>query len=132
MPCEKLRGINNSITFDLSEVDDFTVVTKTWIINELIYQKHYYFLPEMAVYDVYSKSKKAINNMLPLWVEQGYVELCPGETISYTQVCDKIIGLIDPQTKIIGYDSYHAKDIVDTLNNRYKRLPLVSLKQSSL
>jgi phage terminase large subunit-like protein len=69
----------NVLAFDLSEINDFTVVSKCWPLKDgTFYIHHYYFLPELTIYDVYTKSKRKINHLLPDWVDKGLIETCPG------------------------------------------------------
>lgn len=123
------------ITFDLSEVSDFTVVTQTWrhLINDqpIFIQKHKYFLPEYQIYDIYAVSQKNVNKLLPLWQEENRIELTPGSTVNYLIVSDYIQSLIEPNLRLVGYDSWHASSIVERLEKN-KRIPLISLKQNGM
>lgn len=107
---------------DLSERSDLTAWVKIFKCES---GKHYivphFWLPEDGIDELERNDSAPYRN----WAEHGYMTICPGASINYRMVMDRITD--DAKTfriKQIGYDRYQASMIRDELTEKHQVTPV--------
>lgn len=107
---------------DLSERSDLTAWVKVFKTPE---GKHYlvphFWLPADGVDELERNDSARYRD----WAEQGWMTLCPGPTINYKMVLEKIVEDAKKyKIKQIGYDRYQASMIRDELKDKHGIEPI--------
>lgn len=100
------------VAMDLSVCDDFSVV----VYNVYSRQQKKFFLwldcyiPEEAL------KEHANKELYKVWVENGWLNVCPGAVISQTMIVEDVLRRNRQVTILqIGYDAYKAQEVVNGL-----------------
>jgi phage terminase large subunit-like protein len=101
------------VAMDLSVCDDFSVVVYN-VYNRP--QKKFFlwldcYIPEEAL------KEHANKELYKVWVENGWLKVCPGAVISQTMIVEDVL-MRNRQVTIlqIGYDAYKAQEVVNALS----------------
>ena len=101
------------VAMDLSVSDDFSVVVYNVYHRA---QKKFYlwldcYIPEQTLKD------HANRELYKVWVENGWLRVCPGAVISQTMIVEDVLKR-NRQVRIlqIGYDAYKAQEVVNALS----------------
>ena len=101
------------VAMDLSVCDDFSVVVYN-VYNRP--QKKFYmwldcYIPEEAL------KEHANKELYKVWVENGWLKVCPGAVISQTMIVEDVLKRNRKVTILqIGYDAYKAQEVVNALS----------------
>ncbi|MCX4275826.1 MAG: terminase large subunit [Candidatus Gastranaerophilales bacterium] len=115
---------------DLSRTIDLTAACILFRLpgDETIYVKHMYWLPE----DLLEKRAKEDNIPYELWHKQGYLRLCPGNTIRTDDVVDWFYEFYEEYEIYLsycGYDSWSARNFVDNMKFKFGEEPMIPVIQ---
>lgn len=111
---EALKGRPEAmVAMDLSVCDDFSVVVYN-VYNRP--KKKFYmwldcYIPEEAL------KEHANRELYKVWVEAGWMKVCPGAVISQTMIVEDVLKRNRKVTILqIGYDAYKAQEVVNALS----------------
>lgn len=111
---EALKGRPEAmVAMDLSVCDDLSVVVYN-VYNRP--QKKFYmwldcYIPEEAL------KEHANRELYKVWVEAGWMKVCPGAVISQTMIVEDVLKRNRKVTILqIGYDAYKAQEVVNALS----------------
>lgn len=111
---EALKGRPEAmVAMDLSVCDDFSVVVYN-VYNRP--QKKFFlwldcYIPEEAL------KEHANRELYKVWVEAGWMKVCPGAVISQTMIVEDVLRRNRKVTILkIGYDAYKAQEVVNALS----------------
>ena len=115
--------------FDLSAVSDFTSFRLVWWLDGTLYTWGTRYLPEAAV-----RPRTERNNVpYTRWTQTEFmgrplITVTPGDVVDYAWIEKDIrAALADFNVKAIGFDSWHAQDLVNRL--MADGAPLVEVRQ---
>ncbi len=115
-----IKGLPCSIGLDLSKVNDFSAVTKYFLVDGVYVARHKFFIPENQI----EEKMKTDSILIKDWIEKGFIIATPGDVIDYDYILKEI-----KDTEIIlgiGYDPYNSKYIIENLPEKL----LIPLGQS--
>jgi phage terminase large subunit-like protein len=101
------------VAMDLSVCDDFSVVVYN-VYNRP--QKKFFlwldcYIPEEAL------KEHANKELYKVWVENGWLKVCPGAVISQTMIVEDVLRRNRQVTILqIGYDAYKAQEVINALS----------------
>ena len=99
---------------DLSRVDDFTALAKTYIFpNNTIYTTQHYYIPQDNVYERESELRVPLTK----WILEGHITATPGATINYDYIQKDILENIDKGVQEVCYDPYKAATLIQNIEN---------------
>jgi len=118
------------IGIDLSLTDDFTAVSRLYLLPENRYHvKTIFFVPKSNV----KAREKELRIPLASWVLHGYVYATEGDTIDLDYVYNYLLPLIDGELEVeICYDPYRAKGFVNRLENEAGFYDNISIRQGAV
>jgi len=99
---------------DLSRVDDFTALAKTYIFpDNTIYTTQHYYIPQDNVYERESELRVPLTK----WILEGHITATPGATINYDYIQKDILENIDKGVQEVCYDPYKAATLIQNIEN---------------
>ncbi len=99
---------------DLASVGDIAAMVLVFKEEEQYYIKPYFWCPEEKVKERYIKGETFYQD----WVDQGYLDITPGNVIDYSYIRKKIADLNELYyIKQISFDRWNASEIVQNLEN---------------
>lgn len=113
-PLEELATYPSVLSFDLSKVSDFTVLTMYtwWPEKEKYVANHWFYIPEEQ-----AVNKAEENILVKTWIESGQIILTPGPTVDYTFIAGKIAELYKSHNVLaVAYDRYQSKFVLEHLS----------------
>jgi phage terminase large subunit-like protein len=98
--CRVFAGLDLSTTTDLTAL----VLAGCEALTEVWHILPFFFLPEEGI----AERARSDRVSYDVWVEQGYIELTPGTTVSYEFLAQRLLELIDDYNiKKIAFDRYN-------------------------
>lgn len=99
---------------DLSSTTDLTCATCLIVKNKQKYVLQQYFIPSQHL------QKKIKDDKIPydIWEQQGYVTICEGSKVNYTDVTEWFLKLnseYEISTAFIGYDPWNSNYWIDEM-----------------
>ena len=116
--------------FDLSQTTDLTSAVILVKQNDKYYILSKSWMPE----DVFQKRMHEDKVPYDLWINSGYLDLCQGNKINYTDVYNWFVETTKKynlKMYRIGYDPYSAQYLVDDLRNYYGKDVLDEVRQGT-
>lgn len=115
------------VSFDLSVWDDFSAVC--YEIYDAEHQKFHFHVDYYLPSGTLGRHQRA--SLYREWVKQGYLKLLPGDVIDYGRIVEDIIARNGKLLIAgIGYDPYHSKEAVNTLQAAGAGNVLTPIKQT--
>lgn len=109
---EELKAAKCYGGFDLSGNRDFTAFALVFDLEECLYLKTYFYLPEEAIRD--NSHRDGVNYME--WVNDGFLKLTPGEVIDYKYLEKEIEGICkNYDVDSIAYDPWKFEALRQSL-----------------
>lgn len=115
---------------DLSRTTDLTSACIGFMLpdSDTVYYRHMYWLPEDTLEIRLEEDKVPYD----VWIEKGYMRLCEGNTISYSDVV-KWFKEVQDETGcylyLVGYDSYSANYFVEDMQDTFGKSTMVAVPQ---
>ncbi len=105
---------------DLSRTTDLTSACIIFRLKDdpILYAEHMYWLPE----DLFEKRIKEDKMHYDIWHKQGFLRLCPGNTIRVEDVKDwfyEMYEKYDIYLSYCGYDSWSSRHFVDIMKDSF-------------
>lgn len=110
---EDLATAPSVLSFDLSKVSDFTVLSMYtwWAEKEKYVARHWFYIPEEQ-----AVNKAEENILIKAWIDDGLITLTPGPTVDYAFIAGKIAELYQSQNILaVVYDRYQSKFVFEHL-----------------
>jgi phage terminase large subunit-like protein len=113
---------------DLSQKTDLTALVLCGVKDKIKHIYAYFWMPAQGL------AQRAERDRAPydLWVEKGFIELCPLAAIDYDFVAAKIDALIaEHEIAAIGYDRHRIDVLESALDRLGTKAPLVEFGQGT-
>lgn len=99
---------------DLSSTTDLTCATCLIVKNDIKYVLQQYFIPSQYL------ERRIKDDKIPydIWNERGYVTICDGSKVNYTDVTEwfmKLFNEYEISTIYIGYDPWNSSYWIDEM-----------------
>lgn len=114
---------------DLSRVDDFTALAKTYMLpNNRFYTTQHYYIPA----DTVKERESELRAPLTKWILEGYITATPGNTIDYDYIQKDILKEIAEGVNEVCYDPYRAATLISNIERESGFEGCVQIRQGYL
>jgi phage terminase large subunit-like protein len=101
---------------DLSATSDLTSLCTLYSDGEMITPFWDLWIPKEKA-DEYQKK---FNIRFDLWEKEGWINICPGNTIDFAAVERRIVEISEENSvKILGYDEWNSRDLATRLTEKH-------------
>ena len=112
----EFKGEKCWLGLDLSAASDLTSLCTLFADNETITAFWDLWIPETQA-EYYQKK---FNIRYDLWAKEGYINICPGNTIDFEAVRQRIIKIREENPiKVLAYDEWNSRDLAAHLQERH-------------
>lgn len=112
---------------DLSQVDDLSGYTLKFKKDGLSYYLHRFYIPEETLMTRYKRENVSFYQ----WVQNGIIRTIQGATIDYDFILrDFLLDAEKFRIKALGYDKWHARDIIDGIEEKRSDIALIEIEQN--
>lgn len=111
---------------DLSSCNDWTAFSMVFKYDDYYYIKDHFFLPETTLNNRYRTENININS----WIQENYITICSGDTISY----DEVFQYIKTEAQKyniheICFDPWHSNELIKKIDSELPEITLVEIPQ---
>jgi len=112
---------------DLSQVDDLSGYVLKFKRDGKSYFLHRWYIPEQTLSDRYRKENANFFG----WAEKGIIRTIPGPTIDYEFIVRDFLEDAEKfNIQALGYDKWHARDVIDGIEAQRPDIMLIEIEQS--
>lgn len=116
-----------ALSFDLSSVNDMTVLTRCFPVSGQFHFLHDFFIPMDTVESRYAGE----NINFREWVNSGTVTATPGPVVDQEYIYSAIVDSINKYKPFaLYYDPWHANELTRRIETEYPQLLMVPFSQS--
>lgn len=113
---EQYEGDIVWLGLDLSASSDLTSLCRLFDDDGVLVPFWDLWIPEAAA----EQYEKKFNIPYSIWAKQGFINICPGNTINFRSVEEKILEISDTHSlKVVGYDEWNSRDLATRLQEKY-------------
>lgn len=115
-----------ALSFDLSAVNDMTVLTRCFPLDDRFIMKHNFYVPEDTLTARYEKEHIHFRN----WVDTGIITATPGGVIDQNYIYEDIARAIELYKPFaLYYDPWHSSELLKRLEEDFPKLLQVPFAQ---
>lgn len=124
---EGLAGLPCALAFDLSSVNDMTVLTRCFPVGNEFKFLHNFYIPSETVNERYASENVNFRE----WVNNGIVTATPGNVVDQDWIFSDIEETVEKYKPFaLYYDPWHSNELIKKLEERFPKLLLVPFSQS--